>query len=170
MSEQYLYEQINGAKHFAPIPQIPEYISDNLKYPLFVWQREAVENFLIYSNKPSLDSTHLMFNMATGSGKTMVMAAMILYYYKQGYRNFLFFVNTNNIVDKTENNFIDPSHNKYLFKEKIVIDNQIVNIKKVNTFSDDDKDIQIKFTTIQKLYNDIHLEKENQTTFRRFTH
>lgn len=63
-----------------------------------------------------------MFNMATGTGKTMLMAACILYYYKQGYRHFLFFVNQNNIVDKTENNFIDNTHNKYLFKDRIIID------------------------------------------------
>jgi len=65
-----------------------------------------------------------MFNMATGTGKTLVMAANILYYYEQGYRHFIFFVNQNNIVDKTENNFIDSTHNKYLFKEKIVIDDK----------------------------------------------
>jgi len=67
-------------------------------------------------------------------------------------------------VDKTENNFIDGAHNKYLFKEKIVINNQTVNIKKVDTFSDNPQSIEIKFTTIQKLYNDIHLQRENQTT------
>jgi len=51
------------------------------------------------------EPTHLMFNMATGTGKTLLMAALILYYYKKGYRHFIFFVNQNNIVDKTENNF-----------------------------------------------------------------
>ncbi len=52
------------------------------------------------------------------------MAGLILSYYKQGYRHFLFFINQNNIVDKTENNFIDKTHTKYLFKEKIVIDDK----------------------------------------------
>jgi type III restriction enzyme len=92
------------------------------------------------------------------------MAAAILYYYKQGYRHFIFFVNQNNIVDKTENNFIDSAHTKYLFKEKIVIDDKTVTIKKVNTFSENPQGIEIKFTTIQKLYNYIHIERENQTT------
>jgi len=149
-------------------PEIPEYISNNLKYGFFEWQKNAFENFLTYQaikerenpNKP----THLMFNMATGTGKTLLMAATILYYYKQGYRHFLFFVNQNNIVDKTENNFIDNTHTKYLFKEKIVIDDKTVNIKKVDNFSDNPQGIEIKFTSIQKLYNDIHLQRENQTT------
>lgn len=169
---KYLYETINiqkeAIKNFNPeIFEIPSYISENLKYPFFDWQREAFENFLYHEN-PKLNfkknPTHLMFNMATGTGKTLLMASLILYYYKQGYRHFLFFVNQNNIVDKTESNFIDNTHTKYLFKEKIVIDDKTVNIKKVNTFSDFLQGIQIKFTSIQKLYNDIHLQKENQTT------
>ena len=149
-------------------PEIPEYISNNLKYGFFEWQKKAFENFLTYQaikerENPN-EPTHLMFNMATGTGKTLLMASTILYYYNQGYRHFLFFVNQNNIVDKTENNFIDNTHTKYLFKEKIVIDDKTVNIKKVDNFSDNPQGIEIKFTSIQKLYNDIHLQRENQTT------
>jgi type III restriction enzyme len=149
-------------------PEIPVFISNNLKYSFFDWQKNAFENFLTYQaikerENPN-EPTHLMFNMATGSGKTLVMAATMLYYYKQGYRHFLFFVNQNNIVDKTENNFIDTNHTKYLFKEKIIIDDKTVKITKVDNFSDNPQGIEIKFTTIQKLYNDIHLQRENQTT------
>ncbi len=164
---KYLYEKIGSAIEFGtPIPEIPEYISNNLKYEFFDWQKGAFEYFLLNENKQKKENepTHLMFNMATGTGKTLLMASMILYYYKQGYRHFIFFVNQNNIVDKTENNFIDNTHNKYLFKDKIVIDDKTVNIKKVETFSDNPQGIEIKFTTIHKLYNDIHLQKENQTT------
>lgn len=147
---------------------IPEYISDNLKYEFFDWQKKALENFLTFQAIKEIENpnepTHLMFNMATGTGKTLLMASMILYYYQQGYRNFLFFVNQNNIVDKTENNFIDNTHTKYLFKEKIVIDDKTITIKKVDAFSDYSQSIEIKFTSIQKLYNDIHLQRENQTT------
>lgn len=147
---------------------IPDYIKDNLKHNFFDWQNKAFEYFLTYQaireREKSTDPCHLMFNMATGTGKTLLMAASILYYYKQGYRHFIFFVNQNNIVDKTENNFIDSTHTKYLFKEKIVIDDKTVFIKKVNTFSENPQNIEIKFTTIQKLYNDIHIERENQTT------
>ena len=165
-----LYETIDGKafKLRLPYPEIPQYISSNLKYEFFDWQKTAVENFLTYQAIKERESpnapTHLMFNMATGTGKTLLMASAILYYYQQGYRHFVFFVNQNNIVDKTENNFIDSTHTKYLYKEKIVIDNKTVFIKKVENFSDNPQGIEIKFTTIQKLYNDIHLEKENQTT------
>mgnify|MGYP005838634209 FL=1 len=165
-----LYEII-GEKAFRlrlPFPEIPQYISNNLKYSFFDWQKNAFENFLTFQvikerENPS-EPTHLMFNMATGTGKTLLMASTILYYYNQGYRHFLFFVNQNNIVDKTENNFIDNTHTKYLFKEKIVIDDKTIAIKKVDNFSDNPQGIEIKFTSIQKLYNDIHLQKENQTT------
>ena len=151
-------------KHKPKIIEIPKYISDNLKYEFFDWQKEGFENFLIYQEDHKKEPTHLMFNMATGTGKTLLMASFILYYYNQGYRHFLFFVNQNNIVDKTENNFIDNTHNKYLFKEKIVIDDKTISIKKVDIFSDNSQGIEIKFTSIQKLYNDIHLQRENQTT------
>ena len=165
-----LYETI-GDKAYRlqlPYPKIPEYLQRNLKYELFDWQKLALENFLTYQaikerENPNVH-THLMFNMATGTGKTLLMASLILYYYKQGYRHFLFFVNRNNIVDKTENNFICSSHAKYLFKEKVVIDDKTVSIKKVEAFSDLPQGIEIKFTSIQKLYNDIHLQRENQTT------
>jgi len=165
-----LYETI-GEKAFRlrlPFPEIPQYVSNNLKYSFFDWQKNAFENFLTFQaikerENPN-EPTHLMFNMATGTGKTLLMASTILYYYNQGYRHFLFFVNQNNIVDKTENNFIDNTHTKYLFKEKIVIDDKTITIKKVDTFSDNPQGIEIKFTSIQKLYNDIHLQRENQTT------
>ncbi len=172
MTIKNLYETINtqkeALKSFNPeVFEIPKYISDNLKYDFFDWQKEALENFLYYENPKSKlqkKPTHLMFNMATGTGKTLLMASTILYYYNKSYRHFIFFVNQNNIVDKTENNFIDSTHNKYLYKDKIIIDDKTVNIKKVETFSDTPQGIEIKFTTIQKLYNDIHVEKENQTT------
>ena len=164
---EVISERIKGVKSFAPESiHIPQYIRDNLKHDLFYWQEEALEHLLYYENDSELKKypIHLMFNMATGSGKTLIMAAAILYYYKKGYRHFIFLVNQNNIVDKTQNNFINKSHSKYLFKDKIVIDEKIVNIKEVENFSNDPKDIEIKFTTIQKLHNDIHIEKENQVT------
>jgi type III restriction enzyme len=88
--------------------------------------------------------------MATGSGKTFVMAGLILYLYQQGFRNFLFFVNSTNIIDKTKANFLDPNSSKYLFNDKVSFDGKIVNIKEVSNFTTSKTDdIQIKFTTIQ---------------------
>ncbi len=163
----YLYDKLNTEKNaikkYAPeVIAIPKYVSDNLRYEFFDWQREAFENLLLSEKDHKEYPTHLMFNMATGTGKTLLMAGAILYYYKQGYRKFIFFVNQNNIVDKTENNFIDTTHSKYVFKEKIIVDGKTVEVKKVNIFSNNADSIEIKFTTVQKLYNDIHLEKENQ--------
>ena len=119
-----LYETI-GDKAYRlrlPFPEIPKYISENLKYNFFDWQKTAFENFLTFEAIKEAENsklpTHLMFNLATGTGKTLLMAASILHYYRKGYRHFIFFVNQNNIIDKTENNFIQSSHNKYLFKDK----------------------------------------------------
>ncbi|HFC8549065.1 TPA: DEAD/DEAH box helicase family protein [Neisseria lactamica] len=162
-----------AVKKYKPeLLEMPEFVSKNLKYDFFEWQKSALENFLIFDRTSELDDfpdlknkpTHLLFNMATGAGKTMMMAALILYYFEKGYRHFLFFVNQNNIVDKTENNFIDPAHSKFLFTEKILQGDQVIPIRKVETFSPHSDGIEIKFTSIQKLYNDIHTERENQTT------
>ena len=147
--------------------EIPSYITDNLKYDLFDWQKLALQYFLAYENaendlvKDGNAATHLMFNMATGTGKTLLMAALILYYYKQGKRHFIFFVNQNNIVGKTEENLLNPNHNKYLFQQNIVMGNKTIKIKKVETFADNTDDIQILFTSIHKLHNSVYAVKEN---------
>ncbi len=165
--QQYIQSEI-GRKNISKI-KMPDFINSNLKHNFWYWQIEALQYFLAFDdpeydienalNKP----VHLMFNMATGTGKTLLMAALILYYYKKGYRYFIFFVNQNNIVDKTENNFINKNHTKYLFRQNIVIDDKIINIKKVESFDNTD-DIQIKFTSIHKLHNAVYLAKENAVT------
>ncbi|ENW2861501.1 DEAD/DEAH box helicase family protein, partial [Neisseria gonorrhoeae] len=58
----------------------------------------------------------------------------------------------------------DPTHPKFLFTEKILQGDTVIPIRKVETFSQYSDGIEIKFTSIQKLYNDIHTERENQTT------
>lgn len=168
-----LYETLKSQAFEYEVSKIKSedysYITDNLKYPLYDWQKTAVENFLLnerirhakIAKGENVPPNHLMFNMATGSGKTLLMAALILYYYKQGYRNFIFFVNQNAILGKTQANFIDKNHGKYLFAENIVINGAPVNIREVELFSASTDDIQIKFTTIQKLHNDIYKEGEN---------
>lgn len=170
MDEQkYLFEEIKAKAFDLSIskPEVPTYLADNLKHSFWWWQSKALENFLIFESikerEESNEPTHLMFNMATGTGKTMMMAALILYYYKKGYRHFIFFVNQNNIVDKTENNFINKLHTKYEFRQNIVIEDKTINIRKVETFDETD-DIQIKFTSIHKLHNAVYLAKENSVT------
>ncbi len=167
---KYLYEIIEGKARKLRIlqPEIPKYILENLRHGFFEWQQEAFDNFLLYQEIKKIEDpnsyTHLMFNMATGSGKTMLMAAAILYYYEQGYRHFLFFVNQNNILDKTISNFINSTHTKHLYTNPIFIDNATISIKEVEVFSDNPQGIEIKFATIQQLYYDIHTEQENKTT------
>ncbi len=167
IKEQFLYEKIweEAYKLRVPYPEISKDITSNLKYEFFDWQKNALENFLTFEwikkTKNENKETHLMFNMATWTWKTMIMASLILYYYKLGYRSFIFFVNQNNIVLKSENNFCDKYHNKYLFTQNINIDWKNVNIRKVENFSNDSDDIEIKFTSIHKLHNDIYKVKEN---------
>ncbi|WP_426097294.1 DEAD/DEAH box helicase family protein, partial [Escherichia coli] len=61
--------------------------------------------------------------MATGSGKTDLMAGLILYLYQEhNYRNFLFTVNTNSVLMKTKDNLVNENSEKYLFQDKIEID------------------------------------------------
>ena len=165
--EKYLFEELKSKAYELDIrkPHIPDYITNNLRFDLFQWQKDALLNFLLYQEikiaEEDKNPTHLLFNMATGTGKTLLMAAVILYYYKQGKNKFIFFVNQNNIVGKTEDNLTNPLHNKYLFQPNIVIDDAIVNIKKVDTFSNYDDAIQIVFTTIHALHNSVYKVKED---------
>ena len=93
----FLYEQLDGARKMRmPLPEVPKYVTDNLN-PDFVmreYQQEAFGRFFhCYGNEYEGKKypLHFLFNMATGSGKTLIMAGLMLYLYKQGYRNFLFF-------------------------------------------------------------------------------
>jgi len=107
--------------------------------------------------------------MATGSGKTLMMAGLILYLYEQGYRNFLFFVNSTNIINKTRDNFFNDSSIKYLFNTSITQGEKKVFLKEVDNFqSTDDKSINIAFSTIQGLHLKLNNPQENALTFDDF--
>lgn len=163
-----------GKREIARVP-LPNYITDNLK-PGFGQRPYQIESFQRYILCHTEDFTgrpkkpfHLLYNMATGSGKTLVMAGLMLYLYEKGFRNFLFFVNSNNIIKKTKDNFLNPQASKYLFNDKIVINGKEVYIKETDTFeSADDKNINIKFTTIQQLHVDLNNTKENSVTYEDF--
>ncbi|MEA2106488.1 MAG: DEAD/DEAH box helicase family protein, partial [Bacteroidota bacterium] len=152
---------------------VPNYISDNLKYDIRPYQEESFKRY-IYSDLEDFEGKpnkpyHLLYNMATGSGKTLVMAGLMLYLFEKGYRNFLFFVNSNNIINKTKDNFLNPQASKYLFSNKIVIDGKEILIKEVDNFEEADKEnINIKFTTIQQLHLDLNNTKENSLTYEDF--
>ncbi|MEK7092158.1 MAG: DEAD/DEAH box helicase family protein, partial [Patescibacteria group bacterium] len=175
MSQQFLYEQLDSAKSVGmQWLDVPEHVAKNLNpaFPLREYQKEAVGRFLhCYGN----DFTgkqyplHFLYWMATGSGKTNIMAALMLNLYEQGYRNFLFFVHSTNIIKKTEDNFLNPASTKYVFAKKITIRNKVVNIHKVDNFEDaNEDDISICFTTIQKMHSDLYIEHENRLTMEDF--
>ena len=152
---------------------IPKYIEDNLnpRFKLRPYQIEAIARFIHYFEEyPNRKKpTQLLFNMATGSGKTLLMAANILYLYNKGYRNFLFFVNSTNIIEKTRDNFLNSLSSKYLFSEKIKFDDKEVQIREVSNFDEaNEYDINIIFTTIQGLHSQLNLFRENSITFEDF--
>src|SRR5213078_4791780 len=108
MSEPFLYQELDAVSRFGGLSKhIPESVKLNLnpKYELRGYQVEAFARFFhCYKNEQKLFPypLHFLFNMATGSGKTLIMAGLILYLYEQGYRKFIFFVNSTNIIQKTK--------------------------------------------------------------------
>ncbi|MFM0772972.1 DEAD/DEAH box helicase family protein [Streptococcus suis] len=158
----------SGFKDFRT--DLPDYLTKNLKHPLRPYQQEAIGRYLHYkTDKNRLIPEQVLYNMATGSGKTLLMATIILEKYQQGERNFIFFVNNDNILTKTKDNFLESVSGKYLFAEKIVMDGQIVTVREVTDFSDSrDDSINIVFTTIQKLHQDLNTPRENRLSYEQF--
>ncbi len=149
----------------------------NPKFELREYQKEALGRFDFYFNgyQRRQYPCHLLFNMATGSGKTLIMAANILRLYQMGYRNFIFFVNSVNIIKKTRANFIweeavgTGAEDKYLFASKIKFSEKEVFIKEVQNFAAaNQEDINILFTTIQGLHIRLNYPKENALTYEDF--
>lgn len=173
----YLYDTIvqEFGKRELARTEVPNTILDNLRpgYGQRPYQIEAFQRFILcynedFEGKPH-KPFHLLYNMATGSGKTLIMAGLMLYLYEKGYRNFLFFVNSNNIIKKTKDNFLNPQASKYLFNNKLVVDGREVLIKEVENFEEaDTENINIKFTTIQQLHIDLNNTKENSITIEDF--
>lgn len=176
MNNQFLYEKLEIIKEFNNEKHIPDIIelglSRNIK--LRDYQKDAFLNFITYFENQKLSNNkqiHALFHMATGSGKTVIMAGLILYLYEKGYRNFIFFVNQINILEKTRDNFLNNSSTKYLFNDKLEFKGQKIKINSVNNFQGiilDDNSINICFTTTQKLHIDLSDPKENVLTYNDF--
>ena len=173
----FLYEDLDALhkydKHDDNFIEIPPYIQENInkRFELRPYQISAFENFINYfeNEKMCRKPTQTLFHMATGSGKTMIMAGLMLYLYKKGYRNFLFFVNLSNIVDKTKENFLNALSSKYLFADEIRLDGERIHIKEVNNFQYSDEDaINICFTTTQGLHSNMWTPKENAISYDDF--
>jgi len=156
---QYFDEQFEITKNLNPVFAVREY------------QKIALGRFYYYLSDQyaqEYDRTkpiHLMFNMATGSGKTLIMAANILYLYQKGYRHFIFFTRLGNIIQKTKANFLDSTSKKYLFADKIILGGKEVKIKEVDNFEGVNDDVNIIFTTIANLHNRFNFAKENAVSY-----
>lgn len=169
----FLFEKIDTLKEVGIYSELPTYIKENLNpaFELRPYQESAFCNYITYFENPKIRQkpTQTLFHMATGSGKTLIMAGLMLYLYKQGYRNFLFFVNLSNIVRKTKENFLVQTSSKYLFAENLIIDGERIKIKEVSNFQNTDENaINICFTTIQGLHSDMWAVKENSISFDDF--
>lgn len=146
---------------------LPLYISDNLHHKLRNYQQTALFNLDEVMRKRQ-DLRQLMFYMATGSGKTDIMAAAILYLFKQwGYQCFMFTTNSTAVVDKTRDNLTNSEVRKYLFNSPIYIDGLNISIKAVDDFPPELEEgtIYIKLIGIQQLSNDFYSSRENGVTF-----
>lgn len=174
MTEQYLYQELDVLKKVGLLEGVPQYIKANLNKNIVLrdYQKEAFRYFISYCESEDLRKNkqiHNLFHMATGSGKTVIMAGLILYFYMQGYRKFLFFVNQRNIIEKTKENFLNPSSNKYLFAENIELIGEYVPVKEVDNFAFYDKEaINICFTSTQKLHMGLTFQEENSPTIEDF--
>jgi type III restriction enzyme len=178
--QQLLYQELETFKKVLPgkgqayKQLVPAYVQGNLasKFKPRPYQQEAFGRFIYYfseyDSKPEGPIQNL-FHMATGSGKTLIMAGLMLYLYQEGYRNFLFFVDSSNIIDKTRHNFLDPVSSKYLFADRIQIEDRQVRINEVDNFSSANEDnINVVFTTIQGLHSRLNNPRENAVTFEDF--
>ena len=172
MLQQKLNEEL-GTKNIKK-KELPDYILNCLSQQrnLRPYQEECLRYFLSYmeDSEERPKRPHLLFHMATGSGKTLIMAATMLYLYENGYRNFLFFVDTNNIVEKTKDNFLNCASSKYLFAPQIVINGNNVEIRQVENFQSSSSDgINLCLTTIQGLHSALNSNKENALTYEDFS-
>lgn len=144
----------------------------NPMMPLRPYQTEAFQYFFSFWENDfdgKAIKPQLLFHMATGSGKTLIMAGIILYLYEKGYRNFLFFVNSGNVIEKTKDNFFNTASSKYLFGPTITIENKRVEVKQVENFQDTDPDaINFCLQTIQGLHSDLNNPKEGGVTYDDF--
>ncbi len=173
---QILVEKLDSVSNLGFLKRykaLPDYIVDNLNqnFQIRKYQKEAIARFIYYKTDypDKTHPIHLLFNMATGSGKTLLMASNILYLFQLGYRNFIFIVNSTTIIKKTKANFLEKSSPKYLFEEKIVFNDNEVLIQEVDNFEGvNQENINILFTTIQGLHSRVWNPQENSITFEDF--
>ncbi len=151
---------------------IPEYITDNLhpSKKLRPYQEEALKHFIWLFEHDRTASKHLLFNMATGTGKTLVMVSCVLYLYNKGYNNFVFLVHRDQILEQAKKNFTDYKFEKYLFNPKgVKINGRKISVKQINMpTQSSNNSINFIFTSQQTLVNRLSEDKENSLTIEDF--
>jgi len=150
-------------------------IENLLRFPLRPYQLEALSAFDVFW-KDGFDSRSLKqktiqkvvgkdgalfewpkigFEMATGSGKTLLMGAIILYLWFKGYRDFLILTPNTILFDKTIENFT-PRTVKSIFGDGW---NLTYNLVTGNTYRDKtcnyqrDREISFYISNMQKFYD-----------------
>jgi type III restriction enzyme len=176
MSDKSLYQNIVEEFGLRVISsrKVPDDVINNLnpRFTIRPYQKKALQLLNIFSEEYILrnhGTRQLLFHMATGSGKTLIMAGAMLDLYRMGFRNFLFFVDSTSIINKTRDNFLNKSSAKHLFKSDVAIDGNPVKIQEVENFQSSNPDaINIVFTTIQGLHSLIETPRENALTIDDF--
>lgn len=160
-------KSLNGAGFFMEksLKLVDVHQNIHEKYQIRQYQHESIGRLCYYldeypnARKPA----HLLFNLATGSGKTLIMAAAILKLANDGYRKFVFTTRLSSVVHKTLDNLLNVSSSKYLFAENLTLNGQSVEIRKVSNFSGQPEPnvIEIIFLTTSALHSAIKNPKEN---------
>jgi type III restriction enzyme len=172
-----LYEELTavergvfGDGYYKSLLDSHQFVQENLskRIELRSYQQEALGRYFYYLEqyKNKVKPLHLLFNMATGSGKTVIMAAAILDLYSKGHRNFIFFTRLGNIVEKTKLNFLQSESSKYLFNDPIRFQGSTIRVNQVSSFEGTNpNDINIMFCTTADLHYKLNNPSENSITY-----
>lgn len=169
----FLFNQIENNPDFIEFTEnyeIPDYITSNISRTLRPYQELALKHFIYLFEKDPAQAKHLLFNMATGTGKTLVMACCVLYLFEKGYRNFLFLVHQVQIETQAKENFTNYKFEKYYFNPKgIRINGKRVKVCVVDDPNDGQRGaINFMFYSTQLLYSRLLADKEDVLTMDSF--
>lgn len=150
-----------------------QFVESNLKYPLRYYQKEALfvfEDLAYYTpdtvpyKKELLEQVNdkrvgfYTFEMATGSGKTLLMGATILDLYKnKGIKHFLIISPNTTLNEKTIKNFQDPKFsNKTVWNDRLSVKINVVTSdnyqQQQDMFYHEDADLNIYIFNISKFF------------------
>ncbi|WP_410961007.1 DEAD/DEAH box helicase family protein, partial [Salmonella sp. SAL4430] len=79
-----------------------------------------------------------------------------------GYQNFIFFVHTDAIIQKTRENLLNPQSPKYLFSQELEIDGEKITIETIETCPSipERNTIYLKLSTIHKMHDELNSYRE----------